>query len=442
MTDSTPASPVAITGLGVFSPIGIGADAVLESLTARRSGIRKVEALDYLASPGGVGGYIDGFDDKSAKKQYLRPLKRSIKVMCREIQFGSAAALQALETSGIAIEGVTEGDHEIDHSRFGIDYGANLMFSPPSELQDAVWNCRDDEHNFHEAEWGDDGFPKMFPLWLLKYLPNMPSCHISIAADARGPSNSITQDEASLGLAMGEAQRIINRGQADVMIAGATGTRLHPVKTMHSLLWDNLADGPGEPHQWCRPFERDRRGEVIAEGAGAFIFETPAAAEKRGATVYGRLLGSGSSCVVDRDGTPRYGQAVENAIRSALRDAGVEAGDLGHVNAHGSGDRAVDRQEAAGILAALGSAGPDMPVTALKSYFGNAGSGSGPVEVAGSLLALREGVIPATLNYETPDPDCPLNVVAGDHRPTDNKLFLKVSVTRVAQASAIVIEAA
>jgi 3-oxoacyl-[acyl-carrier-protein] synthase II len=198
---------------------------------------------------------------------------------------------------------------------------------------------------------------------------------------------------------------------------------------------------PPEPERRCRPFDRDRTGRVVAEGACTFILEDRAHAEARGAKAYARLLGFGSSCVVDRQGNPQARQALVNAIRAALRDAGLKPEQIGHINAHGIGTRQTDIDEARAIHEVFGETAARVPVTAFKSYFGNSGAGSGTLEVAASIAGLMQGVILPTLNYEHPDPECRLNVVAGQPQPTDNRVFLKVNVTRMGQASASVVEA-
>lgn len=432
---SAGARRIVVTGIGVNSPIGIGTAAFWDSLAAGRSGIRRVTTFEYVASPDCVGADIPDFNDETAKKEYLKGQRKSLKVMCREIQLGVASALLALSDSRLDPESV-------DHERFGVDFGANLMFSPPQVLVDPCRECLDPgdaEAAFHFERWGRGGLPKMEPLWLLRYLPNMPACHIGIAADARGPSNSLTLDEASGNLSIGEAFRVLRRGHADVMIAGTTGTRLHPMKTIHAALWDDLAHGSGPPETWARPFDRDRTGQVVGEGACSFILESEEGARARGATIYGTILGAGSSCVADRAGRPDIRQALAQAMRSALRDAGVSPDDVGHVNAHGLGTPAGDVAEAQALADVFGARSSRVPVIALKSYFGNPGASCGTLELAGSLLALRHDLLPVTLNYETPDPECPLDVVHGTPRPVANKVLINVNVTRMGQASALVV---
>jgi len=271
----------------------------------------------------------------------------------------------------------------------------------------------------------------------------MPACHISISADARGPSNSLTLDDASGNTVVGEAMRILLRGDADIMIVGVTGTTLHPIKTLHLALWDDLARTPEAPERRARPFDLHRSGRVVAEGSCSFILEDRAHAESRGAKIWGRVLGTGSSCVLDPQKGPNYRLALANAMRAALRDAGLQPAQIGHINAHGLGTKDVDIAESQAILDVFGDElGRRIPVTAMKSYFGNSGAGSSLLELAASIIGLSKGVIPYTLNYETPDPECPLNVVSKELQPTSNGIVLSVNVTRAGQAAAAIVEVA
>jgi 3-oxoacyl-[acyl-carrier-protein] synthase II len=168
--------------------------------------------------------------------------------------------------------------------------------------------------------------------------------------------------------------------------------------------------------------------------------ETEAHAKERGATIFADVLGAGSACVVNRQSQPDLRTALAIAMRKALEDAGLEPKHIGHINAHGLGSKAADALEAKAILDVFGPTHPNVPVTALKSYFGNSGSGNGLLELAGSILSLREGLIPSTRNYETPDPDCPINIVKGEPQPTANPVVLNLNVTRSGQASAAIVE--
>ena len=437
MTESSSQRQIVITGIGLFTPIGIGVDAVRQHLADRISGISHIELLAHTASPDNIAGEVSEFTDSNVRKVYLRKQRKGIKLMCREIQLGVAAALQAVDHSRLNLD-------SLDSRRLGVEYGAGLMLTPPQVLADAVVRCVEDMSRplpFQYDAWGNQGMAELEPLWLLCYLPNMPACHIGIAVDAQGPNNSLTMDEASGGVALGEACRIILRDSADVMIAGTTGSRIHPTKAMQAYLWDKLATTPDDPQKRCRPFDADRSGEVIGEGAAALVLEEEAHAKARQATIYGRLLGYGSSCAVDQQRRPSYRTALANAMRSALKTAGLAPEDIGHVNAHGCGSVVIDEQEARAILDVFGEHGRSVPVTSIKSYIGNSSAGCGIQELAASLLSLQRGQVPPTLNHETPDPNCPLNVVHGEPLELDNHVVLSVNVTRMGQASAVVAEA-
>lgn len=425
---------IVVTGIGVVSPLGIGRDALWESLKDGRSGVRLVESDERAVAYHGVGGEIPEFNESSLKQQYFteKDQKKSIKVMCREVQMGVAAALIALRDSQLDMS-------TIDHSRIGVEYGANLMFYPPVTLAEACKACVDESGEFDYREWGGAGLGAMEPLWMLKYLPNMPACHIGIFTDSRGPNNSVTVDEASPGVALTEALNILQRGSADMMIVGGTGTRLHSMKTLHTRLWDELGYDAEHPEASCKPFDKNRNGQVVSEAAACVLLEEEEHAKSRGATIYGRLLSGASSCVAKPDGTPDIRQSVLNSLNAALKRADMNAEALGHINAHGLGTIAGDRAEAQALVSLLN--GADIPITSLKGALGNAGAANGFIEIAASLLSLNEGLIPQTLHCDHPDESLGINVVHGEHRPTTNKLFASYNFTAQGQASAVILEA-
>lgn len=431
MTSSEQKRNIAITGLGIFSPIGIGKESFWENLRTGKSGIETTRHYNCSATPGGIGGEVKEFNEEAAKKDYLKSQRKSIKVMSRETQLGTAAALQALADSGLDLGA-------IDHQRIGVLYGANLMFFPPDTMADPAAACKDESGTFQFQDWGTKGLGKMEPLWMLKYLPNMPACHIAIFNDARGPNNSVTLDEASPGVALTEALNIMQRGAADMMLVGGTGTRIHPVRAIHARLLDPLGYDETDPASSCKPFDSRRNGQVVSEGAVCLLLEEEEHAKKRGATIYGYLLGGGSSCVASPTGVADVTKAVLNASRSALRRADMTASELGHINAHGIATVEGDRDEAAALRELLGDSA--VPVTALKGQIGNAGASSGFIELAGSLLSLKnDNTIPCIQNCEKPDETLGLNFVSGQPQTPKNKVFLNVNYTRTGQASAVVI---
>ncbi len=184
-------SDVVITGIGVMSPIGVDVNAFWNSLATGRSGITTTTLFPGCAAPDQAGGQVIEFTEESARKVFLKEHRKNLKAMCREIQLGVASAMQALANSKLDL-------NAINHERLGVEFGANLMLSAPDILAPACEATVSPEHpTLQMPEWGRLGLLKMEPLWLLRYLPNMPACHISIAADARGPSNSLTLDDAS-----------------------------------------------------------------------------------------------------------------------------------------------------------------------------------------------------------------------------------------------------
>jgi 3-oxoacyl-[acyl-carrier-protein] synthase II len=262
----------------------------------------------------------------------------------------------------------------------------------------------------------------------------MAACHIGIGYDARGPNNTIVQGEASSLLALVECVSVIQRGQADVMLTGGTGSRLN-ITPMLYRGDSNLSHRGDDPAGASRPYDRDRDGMVNGEGAAAFVLESRAHAESRGAEVLCRIPGHARSFEAPANGRPRPGSARERVIQLALGQSQIDVTDVGHVNAEGISTIEDDAAEAAVIARVLGQ----TPVTAPKSYFGNLGGGTGAVEMVASILGLVEGQIPPTLNYSVPDPSCPINVVHGQPQTTDRGTALVLSRSSTGQVVAVVL---
>ena len=422
-----------ITGVGVLAPQGIGRVALLESLHAGRTGILPMERYDIAAVPGRLGGEVRGFDDESIKKVYLKDHRKHLKVMGRDVMLGVASALLGIADAGL--------DHfEMDRERIGIEFGSNMMLSTPQYLSGPGIACTDDKQPpFRMDLWGDKGFSNMEPLWMLKYLPNMPACHVAIFTDARGPNNSITQDEVSSLLAIGEAAAVIRRNHADVMVTGSSGVKLHPVKEIQARQLEQLGWDPEHPERSVKPFDVHRCGHAIAEAGACLVLENEATAVARGAKILGTVLGAGSSCVASPTGEADIRKACANAMRSAIRAAGLKPSDIGHVNAHGIASPKLDAEEAAAIRDVFGADAAKVPVVGLKGYHGNSGASGGMLELAMSVLSLQSGLIPYTLNTDQPDPALGLHIVTREPLATKNRTVLKVSYTLIGQASAVVV---
>jgi 3-oxoacyl-[acyl-carrier-protein] synthase II len=428
---------VVITGVGLVSPLGNTKQALWDALRQSRSGVgpRAVAAGDVLpihaaAEARQFTGDIEDFGplEKEQKKQ----IRKGLKSMCRECQMGIAVAQLALTDAAIQAG-------KIDPERIGISFGTDYMLSPPEEFVDGIRQCTDSGGKFEFARWGGEGLPKMSPLWLLKYLPNMPASHAAIFNDLRGPSNSLTSREAGANLAVGEAYQIIRRGHADAMVCGATGTRLHTMKTLHIFSQEEVSCRNGDPTTVSRPFDQKRTGMVLGEGAGAIVLEELAHAQARKAAIYGEVVAAASRAAAGHRLLARRKTALANVLRALLQDSGFKPHEVGHVHAHGLSTQSCDTEEAQAIIEAFGDRGRLVPVVAAKSYFGNLGAGSGMVELIASLLALGAGTLFATLNYETPDPECPIHVARDNAAPAGER-FINLNVTPQGQASGLMVQ--
>ena len=426
---------VVITGLGVISPLGLTPQELWDALVAGRSGVEEAGLptplpTSFAGAARVFTGEIDNFGPLPPDKK--KAIRKGLKVMCRESQMGVAAAQRALAEASLDAS-------PYEPERVGAVYGSDYMLSEPDEFSDGIRQCLNAHDEFEFERWGSEGLPKMSPLWLLKYLPNMPASHIAIYNDLRGPNNSLTHREAAGNMAIGEAFRVIARGHADCMIAGATGTRVHPAKAVHASILEEVAGNGIAAAKASRPFDLHRTGMVLGEGSGAIVLEELELAQRRGAKILGEVVGFGSSTVTDRNLLAQRDVALGNAMRAALRDAGTDAASVGHVHAHGLGTRSCDIDEARAIGQVFGPRAASVPVTAAKSYFGNLGAGGGVIELIASVLALNAGRLFPVLNYETPDPECPVAAVRPGADVPAGDSFFNLSVTPQGQASCVLV---
>jgi 3-oxoacyl-[acyl-carrier-protein] synthase II len=429
---------VVITGNGLISPLGNSPAALWSALMAGRSGVATMrllpaerQPLKYAAEAREFSGEIEDFGP--LEKERKKAIKKGLKVMCRETRMAVAAAQLAIADAGFV-------EASIDPEMSGVVLGSDYMLTMPEDYEGGMRKCAP-AGDFEYPRWGQEGLGEMAPLWMLKYLPNMPASHIAIYNDLRGPNNSLTMREAAGNLAIGEAFRTIQRGHANLMVAGATGTRILPMQAIHALQTEQMAAENCDPAKASRPFDKNRTGMVAGEGAAMVVLEELSTAQARGATIYAEIVGLGSANVADTNLDGKCDIALARAIMAALRDAGCTPADMGHINAHGLSTTQRDREEARAIREVFGPLAEKVPVTAPKSYFGNLGAGSGVVELIASVLAIREGRLPRVLNYESPDPACPLAVVTNDTTPAGQS-FLNLSVTPQGQAAVLCVRAA
>lgn len=429
---------IVITGIGIVSPLGATPQAYWEALREGRSGVDWIAAMPaeeigtpYAAEAKDFTGHINDFGELAP--EMAKAIRKNLKVMCREIQMGVAAANRALNHASLA------GGGEYSKDRVGVLFASDHIITTPHEFIDSLRNCIDEKGELRLERWAEKGLPQLNPLWLLKFLPNMPASHTAIYNAFYGPNNTVTMREAGPNLALAEARSTLERGHADMIVCGATGTRVHTLRSLHLSLQETLAPAGVEPRQASRPFDRDRRGIVVGEGAAAVTLEELAAAQQRGATIYGEIVGSGSSAVMAKNGKPDLQQALALAMKAALRSAGLAPDDIGHVNAHGLSTIPSDAAEARAIHEIFGGRNRPVPVVAPKSYFGNLGAAGGLCELVGSLMALEAGHLFPVLNFETQDDSLPKLALARNCDVPSGTTALSINVTPQGQASAVVV---
>jgi 3-oxoacyl-[acyl-carrier-protein] synthase II len=430
---------VVITGLGLINALGVGREQYFKAMLDGRIGIDRIKAFDPAGFPCQIGGEapdyaIGDFVPKSHRK--------ATKLMSRDIALSVIAATCAVRDAGLKTKGTSpEGPIDIDPTRSGVNVGAGLICCDIEELGAAAEHAVA-EGRFSLAEWGSKGMEYLTPLWLLKYLPNMLSCHISIIHDLQGPSNSITCADASGLLAIGEAFRTIAAGKADLMVAGGAECKMNPMGLIRQTLLKRMAlDYNGEPQSGCRPFDRHAGGAVLGEGGGIVILEDLEHARRRGATIYAELTGFGGSNCFCRNfvNLDPADTGVSIAIRKALSDAKLAPEQIGLVIPHGVGVRRDDQVEAQAIQDVFGDHSRRVYTVTTKSRVGNCGAGSGAIDLVTAILAMAERKIPPNVNC--PDPDEGIILPVGDHGVIETKIehALVSSYTYGGQTAAITV---
>jgi len=391
---------VVITGIGVISPLGLNKSSYWENLIGCRSGVAEISLFDASAFPTKIAAEVKGFDPAL----YIEK-RKSIKVMMRDMQFAVAATKEAVADSGLDLA-------RLDPTRIGVIFGAGMISTDVEELSPAIAHSLDENGMFDMVRFGKEGIHQLFPLWLLKQLPNMLASHVAIAYNTQGPSNTITTGCSASAHAIGEAFRVIGRGSTDLVITGGANSFITPLKLIRYLKLGVLSQRNDPPEKASRPFDAKRDGFVIGEGAGIVILEEMEHARARGARIYAEIVGYGSS--VDIRSGP--GGTVEpssksRAIKTALADAGVAPGNVQYICAHGNSIPFTDKIETLAIKEVWGEGAYSIPVSSVKGNIGDLGPGSGAIGLISAAMAIENKMIPATMNYEEPDPECDLDYV-------------------------------
>lgn len=412
---------VVITGLGVATPVGLGIDETFDALVEKKCGVRRVQAFDPSKFESQIAGEIA---ELNVKDYIFKKYNKHARVMARDIELAVAAAYNAIKDAGLKSKCLVDRGEadavDIDSTRFGANIGAGLICADLSELAEALGTAAENptekgERRFSLSKWGE-AMTNLTPLWLLKFLPNMLACHVTIVHDCQAPSNTITCGEASSHLAIGEAFRTIQRGAADLCICGGAESKVNPMALLRPALWHRIATNRNDdPAAACRPFDTDRSGMVVGEGGGLLILEEYAHAKARGARVYGEVLGFGASQNNSSWFKPQAdGRALRLASEKAMADAGVNADEIDLVNPFGAGTKEHDAGEAAAIRSLFGHRTKEVPVLATKGAIGNNGAGSGAIDIAVVVKAMERGVAPPSLNTDRIDPACGINVIQND----------------------------
>ncbi len=363
---------VVVTGLGVLSASGAGWQPFWEACLQRKSALRPLTRLSSM-----MAGEVPDFDPK----QYVKN-RKNIKLMSRDIQFAVGASKLAFADAGI-------DPAALDLARSGVVIGSGVINNELEELAGGYQKAVLPDGTFSMQKFGSEGSPSFFPLWMLKYLPNMPASHVTIEFGLRGYSNTVTFSASSGAQAIGEAARVIERGDADVMLAGGADSKLNPMGICRFKLF-NMISPTGAHHA----LSQDSNGMVVGEGAGILVLESLEHALKRNAKIYAEVAGFGSA--PDKNSSPTVhhdASGKEKAMRRAVNDAGIPFSDLDAVIANGSGMKEHDELESQALKVCF--SGSSSAVIALKPLIGHTVYAAGGIESAAAVMAVYENKLPS-----------------------------------------------
>ena len=381
---------VVVTGLGAVTPIGNTVSDYWNGLASGCNGVAGITLFDASAHACRFAAEVKDFDPTG----FLEA--KEAKRWDRFCKFGVVAAKQAVADAGLEIT-------EANADRIGVSIGSGVGGLLTMETQAHVLDGK--------------GPGRVSPFTVPMMIPNMATGLAAIALGAKGPSSAVSTACAAGSNSVGDAFRLLQLGKADVMICGGAESAITPLGVAGFASAKALSFRNDDPATASRPFDKERDGFVIGEGAGVLVLETLAHAEARGATVLAEVVGYGTTCDAHHITAPTPGGVGgAAAIRLALEDGEISAESVDYINAHGTSTPANDSNETAAIKSALGSRALAIPVSSTKSMTGHLLGGSGGIEAVASVLAIRNGVVPPTINYANPDPDCDLDVVPNTAR--------------------------
>jgi 3-oxoacyl-[acyl-carrier-protein] synthase II len=395
--------------------MGHDVETVWRGLKEGKSGVGPTTIFDASSFPTRISAEVRDWDFAQ-----LVDDPEAVKSWGRHTKFACGAARQAVVSSGIL-------DSGIDPTRWGVYLGSGegnqdfILFT--RMMAAALEGAELDVSRFIKA-----GLETLSPMAELEQEPNMPAGHVASMFDAQGPNVNCLTACAASSQAIGEATEIIRRGDADAMIAGGTHSMIHPFGVTGFNLLTALSTRNDEPERASRPFDRLRDGFVLGEGSGMVVLEAWEHAKRRGAPVFGEILGYGSTADAYRitDIHPQ-GRGAIACMQMAIRDAGLDPTDIDYVNAHGTSTQVNDRVESVACKVVFGDRAMQTPISSTKSMMGHLIAAAGVTELIICLMAIRDGVLPPTINYENPDPDCDLDYVPNEAREAKCEIALNNS---------------
>jgi 3-oxoacyl-[acyl-carrier-protein] synthase II len=390
---------VVVTGIGCVTPLGANVEEVWNHLKEGHSGVGPTTVFDASNFPTKISAEVRGWDISELGEDPERWKYRG-----RHTRFAAGAATKAVRDAGI------NGD--LDPLRFGVYLGSGEgqqdFDNFTRMMTEALAGGELDIAAFTKA-----GLESLHPMAELEQEPNMPAGHLASMFNAQGPNTNCLTACAASSQAVGEAAELIRRGDADVMLSGGTHSMIHPFGVTGFNLLTALSTRNDEPERASRPFDRQRDGFVLGEGASMLILEELEHAKARDAQIYGEILGYGSTADAFRiTDTHPEGRGAISCIRMALKDAGLNPDQIDYINAHGTSTYVNDKVESLAIKKGLGEeVAYRVPVSSTKSMMGHLIAAAGATELIVCLMAIRDGVLPPTINYENPDPDCDLDYI-------------------------------
>lgn len=397
---------VVITGIGWVTPLGTDIETVWQRLLRGESGVGYISHFDASNFPTKIAAEVRNWDLSDVGEN-----PDDWKFQGRHTHFAVGAAKKAVADSGVL-------DRPLDPTQFGVYTGSGegqQDFDRFTQMMVAALNG----DGIDLAKFTKKGLETLNPVVELEQEPNMPAGHLASLFNAQGPNVNCLTACAASSQAVGEATEIIRRGEAEVMLAGGTHTMIHPFGVTGFNLLTALSTRNDEPARASRPFDRGRDGFVLGEGAGMVVLEELERAKARGAKIYGELAGFGSTADAFRiTDTHPEGRGAISCMQMALRDAGVTPEDVHYINAHGTSTTVNDRVESLAIRQVFGSQADRVPVSSTKSMMGHLIAAAGASELIICLMAIRDNVLPPTINYEERDPECDLDYVPNTARQT------------------------